>query len=238
MFFVVKKKVMVEKERLWKENVDGLEKEFRGMILEVNQKYKTARDSVGEKFGEVEELKGALKVAFGRSKDLEEMVNEMNDALMIAKKEIENLRGAEESYRNNDGKEVFELRQRDKKNSNDLKKSLAVLAELREDLGAKELEVREQKRVVSEKSRECYDLRLSLEEQQDVVRRIEDKFKVYEEKNIDEFENLRNRCDELLDEVKVKNKILDERNRECETVKMSLGKKYFYPKISKQKWGM
>jgi chromosome segregation ATPase len=124
---------MVEKERLWKDNVDKLEGEFRGMIMEVNQKYKLARDSLGERNSDVEELKGALKVAFGRSKDLEMMVNEMNDALMAAKNEIESLRNNEEAYRKNDGKEVYDLRARDKKLTDELKKTSMVLSELRDD---------------------------------------------------------------------------------------------------------
>jgi chromosome segregation ATPase len=124
---------MVEKERLWKDNVDALEGEFRGMIMEVNQKYKSARDSLGERNSDVEELKGALKVAFGRSKDLELMVNEMNDALMAAKNEIETLRSHEEAYRKNDGKEVYDLRARDKKLTDELKKTSMVLSELRDD---------------------------------------------------------------------------------------------------------
>jgi hypothetical protein len=125
--------VMVEKERLWKDNVDALEGEFRGMIMEVNSKYKTARDSLAERGGDVEELKGALKVAFGRSKDLELMVNEMNDALMAAKNEIETLRSNEEAYRKNDGKEVYDLRAKDKKLTDELKKTSIVLGELRDD---------------------------------------------------------------------------------------------------------
>jgi hypothetical protein len=125
--------VMVEKERLWKDNVDALEGEFRGMIMEVNSKYKTARDSLAERGGDVEELKGALKVAFGRSKDLELMVNEMNDALMAAKNEIETLRSNEEAYRKNDGKEVYDLRAKDKKLTDELKKTSMVLGELRDD---------------------------------------------------------------------------------------------------------
>jgi hypothetical protein len=125
--------VMVEKERLWKDNVDALEGEFRGMIMEVNSKYKTARDSLAERGGDVEELKGALKVAFGRSKDLEMMVNEMNDALMAAKNEIETLRSNEEAYRKNDGKEVYDLRAKDKKLTDELKKTSIVLGELRDD---------------------------------------------------------------------------------------------------------
>jgi septal ring factor EnvC (AmiA/AmiB activator) len=124
---------MVEKERLWKDNVDKLEGEFRGMIMEVNQKYKLARDSLGERNSDVEELKGALKVAFGRSKDLEMMVNEMNDALMAAKNEIESLRNNEEAYRKNDGKEVYDLRARDKKLTDELRKTSMVLSELRDD---------------------------------------------------------------------------------------------------------
>jgi chromosome segregation ATPase len=124
---------MVEKERLWKDNVDALEGEFRGMIMEVNSKYKTARDSLAERGGDVEELKGALKVAFGRSKDLELMVNEMNDALMAAKNEIETLRSNEEAYRKNDGKEVYDLRAKDKKLTDELKKTSMVLGELRDD---------------------------------------------------------------------------------------------------------
>jgi chromosome segregation ATPase len=124
---------MVEKERLWKDNVDKLEGEFRGMIMEINQKYKLARDSLGERNSDVEELKGALKVAFGRSKDLEMMVNEMNDALMAAKNEIESLRNNEEAYRKNDGKEVYDLRARDKKLTDELKKTSMVLSELRDD---------------------------------------------------------------------------------------------------------
>jgi chromosome segregation ATPase len=124
---------MVEKERLWKDNVDKLEGEFRGMIIEVNQKYKLARDSLGERNSDVEELKGALKIAFGRSKDLQMMVNEMNDALMAAKNEIESLRNNEEAYRKNDGKEVYDLRARDKKLTDELKKTSMVLSELRDD---------------------------------------------------------------------------------------------------------
>jgi chromosome segregation ATPase len=124
---------MVEKERLWKDNVDALEGEFRGMIMEVNSKYKSAREALAERGGDVEELKGALKVAFGRSKDLELMVNEMNDALMAAKNEIETLRGNEEAYRKNDGKEVYDLRAKDKKLTDELKKTSMVLAELRDD---------------------------------------------------------------------------------------------------------
>jgi chromosome segregation ATPase len=124
---------MVEKERLWKDNVDKLEGEFRGMIMEVNQKYKLARDSLGERNSDVEELKGALKLAFGRSKDLEMMVNEMNDALMAAKNEIESLRNNEEAYRKNDGKEVYDLRARDKKLTDELRKTSMVLSELRDD---------------------------------------------------------------------------------------------------------
>ena len=217
--------VLIEKERQWRENVDKLEEEFSGLVKGLNEKYKITKTDFEKKSLEVNELKGGLGISLSRAKELEDMVNDMNDALLLARKEIDDLRGKKAQVLTKDAMENEDWKRSAKKLDEENKKLDIANTEQREELRKSEQEIRSRKKEISEKGRECYDLRQSLEEQQDVVRRIEEKFKVYEYKNVEEFEDLKNKLDEMSDDIKIKNKILEERNRELEGMKSTVASK-------------
>ena len=214
--------VILEKERIWKHNVDKLEEEFSYMITTLNDKHKSLNNEYSIRCEEIDELKEGLKLSLSRNKDLEDMIDQMSSTLIDANKEIEQLIQSKNKNYDNNGQDLENLQISDKKKSEEQKKSNKIKNELQEEIKALEVEVQEKKKEISEKGRECYDLRLNLEEQQDVVRRIEEKFKVYEQRNCEEFDTLKLKFDDQLDDINFKNKLLEERNRELESAKLTI----------------
>ena len=218
--------ILVEKEISWKDNVDRQEEEFRTLIFDLNNKYKTGKDQLHEKCAQIEELKVGMKATLQQNRELEDMVNQMNEALVVAKKEIDELEKVHGQYQKNEGKVTEDLRLNYKQSSSEQKRLLSQVQELKEEVSKLEEELRNKKKEISDAKRESYDLRLSLEEKEDVVRRINEKFEAYENKNLEEYHHLKIKSDESQDDLRVKNKIIEERNREQETQKHNLISKH------------
>lgn len=213
-------RLLLEKESKFKNNIDDLENEFKKVLVDTTNKLKGARKQVDTLLIEKKELKRALELSIIKSTEQEELIEELGGMLSIANNEIKELKED-----NNLGKEFERLEKENGELKFQLNKKTKKVEELKKRLTKTINELEDREREMSMKSREIYHMKLQLEEKQDIVSRIEDKFKNVESSNLEQYKQLMEKCDNLEDEYQVKTQICKDLTIQVQELKSEIAHK-------------
>lgn len=203
--------------------MDGLEEEFRKLLVETNDKYKHQQVMNQELRSENKELKAALQLSIHKGKEQEELIRDMNSTLILARNEIKELKNStdieEKEKKIHAQEEKISQLQEDGINRQ-------VQLQRFEDRNSSLLrEIEQYERELSEMKRENYNLVLKVEEQRDIVVRIEEKFKRLESSNLGEYMVLEKKYADLENDAKVKSAVLQDKCIEIEKLKTEISAK-------------
>jgi hypothetical protein len=83
---------LISKDEKFQQSMDGLEEEFKKVLIDTNDKYKHQRALNQEIMVENKELKHALTLSISKSKEQESLIKDMNSTLILARNEIKELK--------------------------------------------------------------------------------------------------------------------------------------------------
>jgi hypothetical protein len=214
--------------------LNSLEAEYKNLVLGANEKYRKLLE-------ENKTLKDALKMAAGRNKELEGLLQEMGRVVEGVRKEYKENKTkaaeiAEKTEKDNTAALLKEdirmkaakieaLEQRVVQTGAEIERRDKLIAQLQKEVETLHGQILEKDKEVSDHKRSAHAMELKLQEQNESFKRIDSKFTILEEQRKLDEEKMLDALEDAKTELKIKANLLHEKTLEVERYKAELSHK-------------